>query len=927
MKRLLILFLFLISQILFAMPPYHLEVVRQGYQITIVFPDIALKNVAVNHRLQDGTPVNETFTKIAIPGFSTSEVIGDPELVKSSFQLALEDEEPVIEISNLIEKKISLKNRVYPLQPPLEYGYHKKHGFLYYNKDAYLKSGERSPYVSVSHVYTYRGQKAAGIAFNPVRYDPINNSLTVAQSFTVTFKMNKPLIVRSRGSREFDKIMRLIFKNLSKETAPGVPSEQFPDREKYLIISNSTYLNNSDLQRFVDFRSSGCEVELVSTSDIGGSDKDAYKSYIRGKMPTYCVLVGSYVDFPTHSYNTTKSYIYYVSSNSSTPKPDIALGLFFIRSSQSLTNLVDKTISTEENLAAIPNHFVAFGGNTQQMGNLPANHCDVIVREMYDDYFEPQGGWEITECYQVNQPRGGKEECTAAMNQGVKFINYNGHGLTSGWTYGNGSWRTSDIGNVSNTIYPFVVSFSCQTGDFTNNSNCWAEYWIGHEHLSTTMVASVTTSTTSMHPFNRGMFKAFGDEMITKFGLMYLYAQNYAYDSISDPKLAVWQFHYFGDPALETMNSDPFISVASPGGGEEWEQGTTQNIKWADNIDGNVKIELFKGGSLKETLASSTESDGSFDWSIAGNYQTGTDYKIKITSIDSSQLFDESDQNFSVIEEYIIKVFPYIEDFDDLNNSTTILPKKWEQLNTDDLQWTVWTGKTPSKEPDQGAATGPDGDNTSGSGNYIYVESSDPNNPDKKADYITCKLGLNYLNEPELSFWYHMFSDNDGQDEMGDIYLDISVDGTWHNDVLHLTNDHGDQWFEQKVDLNNYKGERVILRFRAVTGSGWASDICIDDFKVDGQMAIDNIINDMPSLYSLQFYNSRIHFSIPEYPGNKKLKIGLYNVQGKLVKTLVNGNIKAGDYSIPVNQLATGLYLLKMEAEGFNKTVNIILTK
>ena len=199
--------------------------------------------------------------------------------------------------------------------------------------------------------------------------------------------MKRPAVVKSMGSREFDKIMRLIFKNLGSETARGVTSEKFLDREKYLIISNSTFLNNTDLQRFVDFRSKSCEVELVSTSDVGGSDKDAYKSYIRGKMPTYCLLVGSLPDFPTHSYNTTRSFIYYVCDNSSTPKPDIALGLFFVRSSQSLTNLVDKTISTEENLAAMPNHFVAFGGNTQQMGNLPPNHCDVIVREMYDDYF------------------------------------------------------------------------------------------------------------------------------------------------------------------------------------------------------------------------------------------------------------------------------------------------------------------------------------------------------------------------------------------------------------------------------------------------------------------------------------------------------------------------------------------------------------
>ena len=170
-----------------------------------------------------------------------------------------------------------------------------------------------------------------------------------------------------------------------------------------------------------------------------------------------------------------------------------------------------------------------------------------------------------------------------------------------------------------------------------------------------------------------------------------------------------------------------------------------------------------------------------------------------------------------------------------------------------------------------------------------------------------------------------MFSDNDGQDEMGDLYLDISVDGTWENDVLHLSGNKGDTWFEQKVDLNNYKGERVILRFRAITGSGWASDICIDDFKVDGQIAIDNGAMTKPLSFDLTYFGSRIHYMMPV--NKNQVNIALYNLQGKLVKTLVNGSINAGYYSIPLHNFATGLYLVKLEAEGYSKTLNIMIAK
>ena len=52
------------------------------------------------------------------------------------------------------------------------------------------------------------------------------------------------------------------------------------------------------------------------------------------------------------------------------------------------------------------------------------------------------------------------------------------------------------------------------------------------------------------------------------------------------------------------------ISVVAPNGGEKWEQGSTYTIAWGDNIDDNVKIELYKGGTLKEVLEESIESNG-----------------------------------------------------------------------------------------------------------------------------------------------------------------------------------------------------------------------------------------------------------------------------------------------------------------------------
>jgi len=545
------------------MPKFDLTPVRDGYQMQLQVPDISMEAVSVEDKLSDGTPVRETFTKIGISGFSACGELGEPEALSSCFQLALEDESPDIKISNVVVERIVLKNRVYPVQPPEAYCDHrieKKRNHFYYNKAAYGAPAKHTPSVYVSETYRYRGQKAASITIIPVTYDPSSNTVIKVKSMTVHLIMNTPMLVRSMGSGEFDRIARVMFKNF-QDAGRAIPSEPWAEREKLLIIASSTYYENADLKRFVDFRKSSYDVELVQSSSVG-STKDAYKTFIRNKMPAYCILVGKYQDFPAHTYNSIPSYVYYVASATTKPKPDIALGLFFVRNTESLKNIVDKSISTSQNIDKYPKHHIAFGGNTQQMGNLAPNHCDVIVRQLYDNYIAHQGGWKITECYQVNQPRGGKEKAIPALNEGVRFINYNGHGLSNGWTYGNGSWTTSSSENstITNTVYPFILSFCCLSGDYTasSSSGCWAEYVTGHKSFGSAILASTTTSYTSMHATNRGVLRAIFEKKITRFGPAFVSAENYTYDSASSgAETAVWQYHCFGDPTLETIGSDP----------------------------------------------------------------------------------------------------------------------------------------------------------------------------------------------------------------------------------------------------------------------------------------------------------------------------------------------------------------------------------
>ncbi|MGD8307712.1 MAG: Ser-Thr-rich GPI-anchored membrane family protein, partial [Ignavibacteria bacterium] len=102
------------------------------------------------------------------------------------------------------------------------------------------------------------------------------------------------------------------------------------------------------------------------------------------------------------------------------------------------------------------------------------------------------------------------------------------------------------------------------------------------------------------------------------------------------------------------------ITVTSPNGGENWHIGSLNNpITWNSNtFSGDVMIELFKGGSLYFTIETSTPNDGQRFWDIPNNLVAGSNYKIKISRVDDSNIFDLSDNNFTLSPDEIIVTSP-----------------------------------------------------------------------------------------------------------------------------------------------------------------------------------------------------------------------------------------------------------------------------
>jgi RHS repeat-associated protein len=98
-----------------------------------------------------------------------------------------------------------------------------------------------------------------------------------------------------------------------------------------------------------------------------------------------------------------------------------------------------------------------------------------------------------------------------------------------------------------------------------------------------------------------------------------------------------------------TPSGPPNITVTYPNGGETLFKGQNYTITWdSTSISGNVKIEVYKGGTMHYQLAANDPNDESCPFTPDANFPDASDYRIAITAIDEG-VSDYSDAYFSII--------------------------------------------------------------------------------------------------------------------------------------------------------------------------------------------------------------------------------------------------------------------------------------
>tara|TARA_R110002096_G_scaffold109056_1_gene238581 strand:- start:6608 stop:16120 length:9513 start_codon:yes stop_codon:yes gene_type:complete len=213
----------------------------------------------------------------------------------------------------------------------------------------------------------------------------------------------------------------------------------------------------------------------------------------------------------------------------------------------------------------------------------------------------------------------------------------------------------------------------------------------------------------------------------------------------------------------------------------------------------------------------------------------GGEYNIKAwTSLSG----DDNTGNDSVTDYFVTnftRLPGYIETFESrqfidgncLNPLTDLWARGWEVSNTNftfNLQDARLcrgvNGATPTE------FTGPNGDHTTGTGRFVYTESTINGGV---ATLTSPCIDFTDAQSAALAFWYHRYGAG-----MGQLFVDVFADGVLTLGVAVLSGQAQttilDNWTLANVNLSQFAGQLIQVRFRGIRGSG-TSDMSIDDVE------------------------------------------------------------------------------------------------
>ncbi len=184
----------------------------------------------------------------------------------------------------------------------------------------------------------------------------------------------------------------------------------------------------------------------------------------------------------------------------------------------------------------------------------------------------------------------------------------------------------------------------------------------------------------------------------------------------------------------------------------------------------------------------------------------------------------------------------------------------------------------------------------------------------------------------KFSFWANSYNSS----YLEDINVKLSITSNNVSDfTVTLDNIIGtpSTWTEYSYDLTSYAGDSIYIAVQSINSGYylWLDDFILTVIDTSGSSSV--VGNQLPNNFSLEqnYPNPFNPLTTIEYniPQNNFVKITIYNLCGEKIKTLVNENKIAGNYSVVFDgsNFASGIYFYRIEAGNYSNTKKLVLMK
>ena len=450
---------------------------NQSVTINYSLPEITIANI---------TNENGTFYRIFIPGHTLSSDPGKPELPVLSRLIDIpENYTCKIRISDVTSESITpSKNNIRGLLFPSQYGEtkQKENQKPVFVMDRKLYSGRKtisSDTVRIETLGKMRNKHLSSLIISPIRYNPGLNIMEVITSMKIEITFTPgPSAVRKSVFPESPLFDETIDKGILNYH-PGDLITGYSDKPVEMVILTDTTFKKY-LEPFYRWKiQKGFKLDVLYKGEglAGTSPEEIKKSITQlcesalgaGYPPEYLLIIGDYTRIPYYGSDNVTDMYYGEFDGNGDYIPDMFIGRIPATDTTSVKSIVQKIIQYEKFQFADTNTFysraLAFAGKDASY----ANYMNGQVKYAVNNYLTPAN--KINE-YHFYYPDGytRKDSIMKLISKGLSFINYSGHGSSSGWLHID--IKSPDVKNFNNpSMYPFVISNSCRTAQFNDTAS------------------------------------------------------------------------------------------------------------------------------------------------------------------------------------------------------------------------------------------------------------------------------------------------------------------------------------------------------------------------------------------------------------------------------------------------------------------------